>query len=41
MFLNCELRNSFSKLGTKNLMIFQSLEKAFCRKVKEKSWCVA
>ena len=41
MFLNYELRNSVSKLETENSMSFQSLEKAFCRDIKEKPWCVA
>ena len=41
MFLNYELRNLVSKLGTENSVTFQSLEKAFFREIKEKPWCVA
>ena len=38
-----ELRagDSVSKLATENSVTFQSLEKKFCREVKEKPWCVA
>ena len=36
-----ELGNLISKLETENSVTFQSLEKTFCREVKEKSWCVA
>ena len=41
MFLNWKLGNSISKLESENSVTFQSLEKAFCREVKEKPWCVA
>ena len=37
MFLNCELRNLFSRLETENSVTFQGLEKTFCREVKEKT----